>query len=83
MVRVAEMRESLKIVCQAMEKIRQRFNQADTDGNGQLTLEEARKAGLGMVVRNFDRIDRTHSGQVSFDDLKAYLILRRSEATKQ
>ena len=68
---------------QAMEKLRQRFKQADTDGNGQLTLEEARKAGLGMVVKNFDQIDTAHSGHISFDDLKAYLILRRSEAKKQ
>src|SRR5471032_1427660 len=68
---------------QAMEKLRQRFKQADTDGNGQLTLEEARKAGLGMVVKNFDEIDTAHSGHISFDDLKAYLRLRRSEAKKQ
>ena len=68
---------------QAMEKLRQRFKQADTDGNGQLTLEEARKAGLGMVVKNFDQIDTAHSGHISFDDLKAYLRLRRSEAKKQ
>ena len=68
---------------QAMEKLKQRFNQADTDGNGQLTLDEARKAGLGMVVKHFDQIDRAHSGHISFDDVKAYLILRRSEAKKQ
>jgi hypothetical protein len=68
---------------QAMEKLKRRFDQADTDGNGQLTLEEARKAGLGMVVKNFDQIDRAHSGHISFDDLKAYLILRRSQTQKQ
>jgi len=67
---------------QAMGKLKQRFDQADTDGNGQLTLDEARKAGLGMVVKNFDQIDHAHSGHVSFDDLKAYLILRRGEAKK-
>lgn len=68
---------------QAMQKLKQRFDQADADGNGQLTLDEARKGGLGMVVKNFDQIDRTHSGHVSFDDIKAYLKLKRSAAGQQ
>lgn len=67
---------------QAMQKLKERFDRADTDGNGQLTLDEARKAGLGMVVKHFEQIDRAHSGRVSFDDVQAYLILRRSAAEK-
>lgn len=68
---------------QAMQKLKQRFDQADADGNGQLTLDEARKGGLGMVVKNFDQIDRAHSGHVSFDDIRAYLLWKRAQARQQ
>ena len=65
---------------QAMQKLKQRFDAADLDASGSLTREEARKAGLGFVVKNFDRIDASHRGAVSFDDLKIYLQQRRKEA---
>lgn len=68
---------------QAMQKLKERFDRADLDGNDQLTLDEARKAGLGMVVKNFDQIDRAHSGHISFDDVQAYLVLKRSAARQQ
>jgi Spy/CpxP family protein refolding chaperone len=65
---------------QAMQKLKKRFEEADLDASGSLTREEARKAGLGFVVKNFDRIDSAHRGLVSFDDLKAFLHQRRKEA---
>ncbi len=68
---------------QAMQKLKQRFEQADLDASGSLSKEEARKAGLGFVVKNFERIDTKHRGVVSFDDLKAYLQQRRKEAMAQ
>jgi hypothetical protein len=68
---------------QAMQKLKQRFDEADLDASGSLTREEAGKAGLGMVVKNFDRIDVAHRGAVSFDDLKAFLQQRRKEAMAQ
>ncbi|MYM69304.1 EF-hand domain-containing protein [Pseudoduganella sp. FT55W] len=65
---------------QAMQKLKKRFDEADQDGSGMLTRDEARKAGLGFVDKNFEHIDTGQKGKVSFDDLKAYLIQRREEA---
>ncbi|MYM23049.1 EF-hand domain-containing protein [Duganella sp. FT135W] len=65
---------------QAMQKLKKRFDEADQDGNGMLTRDEARKAGLGFVEKNFDHIDTGQKGSISFDDLKSYLIQRREEA---
>jgi len=68
---------------QAIQKLKQRFEQADLDASGNLTKEEARKAGLGFVVNHFEQIDTAHKGAISFDDLKAYLVQRRKEARAQ
>ncbi|SDG93984.1 MULTISPECIES: EF-hand domain-containing protein [unclassified Duganella] len=65
---------------QPMQKLRKRFDAADLDGNGMLSRDEARSAGLGVVDKNFDHIDTTRRGKVSFDDLQTYLIQRREEA---
>lgn len=66
---------------QALQKLQQRFAQADLDGDGRLTLAEAQKAGLGFVVQHFDQIDSAHRGAVSFDDLKAFFAQRRKDAS--
>lgn len=65
---------------QSMQKLKKRFEEADLDGNGSLSREEARQAGLGFVEKNFDHIDTAQRGAVSFDDLKAFIIQRREEA---
>ena len=65
---------------QAMQKLRKRFDAADVDGNGMLNRDEARKAGLGFIDKNFDHIDSAQRGSVSFDDLNAWIIQRREEA---
>jgi hypothetical protein len=65
---------------QALQKLKQRFDAADLDGSGTLTRDEARQAGLNFIDKNFERIDTSQRGAVSFDDLKAYLIQRREEA---
>jgi len=36
------------------------------------------KAGLGVIAQNFERIDRTHAGRVSFEDFRAFLRARAS-----
>ena len=63
-----------------LQKLKKRFEDADADRSGTLTREEARQAGLTIVDKNFDGIDTAQRGQVSFDDLNAYLIQRREEA---
>jgi hypothetical protein len=65
---------------QPMQKLKQRFEAADQDGSGTLSRDEARRAGLTVVDKNFDHIDTAQRGAVSFDDLKTYLIQRREEA---
>jgi hypothetical protein len=65
---------------QATQKLKRRFDQADTDGNGTLNRDEAHQAGLGFIEKNFDHIDTAQRGSVSFDDLKTWIIQRREEA---
>jgi hypothetical protein len=63
-----------------VQKLKKRFEDADIDHSGTLNREEARQAGLGVVDKNFDSIDTAQRGNVSFDDVNAYLIQRREES---
>ena len=54
-------------------KLRARFERADVERAGSITREQAQAAGLGLVARDFDRIDTHGRGRVGFDDLKRYL----------
>jgi hypothetical protein len=58
---------------QVERKLRQNFEAADTQHQGSITREQARAAQLGFVVENFDAIDETRSGRVTFDDVKRFL----------
>ena len=61
---------------EAMDKLRQRFREADLDASGKLTRAEAQRAGLGFVENNFDQIDRAGQGAVSFDDGRKFMAER-------
>jgi hypothetical protein len=63
-----------------LQKLKKRFEDADADRSGTLNREEARQAGLTIVDKNFDSIDTSQRGNVSFDDLNSYLIQRREES---
>ena len=65
--------EGLALKVQVERKLRASFDAADVAGAGSLTREQASAAGLGFVVKNFDRIDAAGTGRVTFDDLKRYL----------
>ncbi|MBS4097365.1 MAG: EF-hand domain-containing protein [Sulfuricella sp.] len=54
------------------QKGSERFKQADTDGNGTLSREEAEK-GMPRLVKNFDAIDTNKDGQISPDEIRAYM----------
>ena len=54
-------------------KLRADFEAADVEHAGTLTREQARAAGLGYIVKRFDRIDAAGTGRVAFDDVKHYL----------
>ena len=47
-----------------------RFKQADTNGDGMLSRDEAK--ALPKLARHFDEIDANHDGQVTADELRAY-----------
>jgi hypothetical protein len=62
---------------QAVLKLKQRFDDADADRNGRLTLQEADAGGFGFVAKHFAQIDSKGQGAVSFDDLRRFLDARK------
>jgi Ca2+-binding EF-hand superfamily protein len=52
------------------EELTKRFTAADKNGDGRLTLAEA-KAGMPRLVKNFESIDRDKKGYITLDELKA------------
>jgi hypothetical protein len=62
---------------QVIQKLKARFDAADTNHDARLTADEAKTAGLGFVAAHFADIDTAKRGSVSFDDLKKYLQSRR------
>ena len=51
-------------------EIESRFKSADKNGDGKLTLEEA-KTGMPRVAQGFNSIDTEKKGYVTLDQLKA------------
>ena len=47
------------------------FAEADTNGDGKLSLAEAQKAGLNDLVANFKTLDLDKDGFLSKSELKA------------
>jgi opacity protein-like surface antigen len=68
---------------QVAQKLRERFDAADTDHSGTLTQQEAQRAGLGYVSENFAAIDTGHRGEVSFEQVQAWLDKRASAAARK
>ncbi|MBI3715289.1 MAG: EF-hand domain-containing protein [Betaproteobacteria bacterium] len=58
---------------QVESKLRAGFDAAAKMHGGAVTIEQARAAGLGYVVKNFDAIDTRKSGFVRFEDVKAFM----------
>ncbi|HBI84131.1 MAG TPA: calcium-binding protein [Alcaligenaceae bacterium] len=48
----------------------ERFKAADKNGDGKLTLEEA-KAGMPRIAANFDKLDTEKKGYLTLDQVKA------------
>ncbi|NNG23862.1 EF-hand domain-containing protein [Telluria aromaticivorans] len=62
---------------QALAKLEKQFRAADVDGNGSLSVDEAKN--FGFVARHFDEIDTGRRGAVSFDDLRNYLVRAKGD----
>jgi Ca2+-binding EF-hand superfamily protein len=54
------------------QMIADKFNAADTDHDGKLTLEEA-KAGMPRVAKAFSRIDVEKKGYVTLEEIQAFV----------
>lgn len=53
------------------KEIEAKFKAADKDGDGKLTLAEA-KAGMPRIAKGFDKIDKDKKGFVTVDQIKAF-----------
>lgn len=53
------------------KQIEEKFKAADKDGDGKLTLEEAKK-GMPKVAKGFDKIDKEKRGYVTVEQIKAF-----------
>lgn len=53
----------------------ERFRQADKDGNGMLSREEAK--ALPHLEKHFDEIDTNKDGQISKDEMRAFTKSRK------
>ncbi len=50
----------------------QRFDSANTSGDGRLTLQQAQAAHMGRIVKNFGQIDADRKGYVTKQDIQAW-----------
>jgi hypothetical protein len=57
------------------EVLEKRFAVADSNGDGQLTRDEA-AAGMPKVYHNFDAIDRERKGVISLDQIRRVVVER-------
>jgi hypothetical protein len=58
---------------QAIERLRQKFNAADTAHTGAITASQASQAHMGFVASHFAEIDTSKKGSVTFSDIQRYL----------
>ena len=64
---------------QVLAKLERQFQQADTNRRGALSLEEARRAGWGFAVQNFEALDSSGRGEIRPQDLRRYLQQRAAQ----
>lgn len=61
---------------QAAAQLEARFKAADKNGDGKLTLQEAKDGGMPRVAANFAATDTDKDGFVTLEQLKAQLGTR-------
>jgi hypothetical protein len=70
--------EGAELRAQVERKLKAGFDAA-AGSAGTLTREQASAAGLGLIARNFDAIDRSKTGSVRFEDVKLFLQQRGAQ----
>ncbi|MBY0303887.1 MAG: EF-hand domain-containing protein [Sphingomonas sp.] len=60
----------------ALSQLTSKFKASDKNGDGKLSLQEAKDGGMSRVVTNFKTIDTDKDGYVTFAQLKAQLDAR-------
>lgn len=63
------------------ERFNERFDKADTDHDGKLTLAEA-QAGMPRLAKLFDQIDVKKQGYLTRDDIRTFMISHRPHAPR-
>jgi hypothetical protein len=58
------------------DRLRARFEAADLRKTGRITRTEAAAGGFGFIAQHFEAIDRQGRGEVSFEEVKAFLVAR-------
>jgi hypothetical protein len=56
---------------QAEDPLKKQFATADTNGDGRLTLEEA-KIKMPLVAENFEAIDKNKAGSVTLEQVQSF-----------
>ncbi|MDM4767860.1 EF-hand domain-containing protein [Pelomonas sp. SE-A7] len=81
---LAPAKQGAALQAQAQAKLLKQFQAADSLGRQALTVDEARRAGFGFAVRNFEQIDSERRGEIRIQDLQRFLALQAArEAAKQ
>jgi hypothetical protein len=72
------------LAVQVEDRLRAQFDAApQAKRAGLLTREQARAAGLGFIANNFDAIDVSHTGAVSFEDVLRFMRSRGAMLPEQ
>ncbi|MBP2200170.1 MULTISPECIES: EF-hand domain-containing protein [Pantoea] len=59
-----------------MQRVQDRFNAANTNHDGKLTLAEA-QAGMPRVAQHFAEIDTAKKGYITFSQLSAFMAAKK------
>ncbi|MGB0415992.1 MAG: hypothetical protein ACPGKS_04025 [Coraliomargarita sp.] len=60
-------------------KARAHLKKMDTDGNKQISLEEAEAANAERLLENFEQIDSNGDGSINGEEMRAYGKAKRDE----
>jgi hypothetical protein len=63
-------------------RFKDRFEAANTTHDGKLTLDQAKAAHMGMMVKNFDAIDADKKGYITLQDVRTWHEAKKAQQGK-